>query len=95
MKNEQEKKERNLLAVYNDPSASGSLGGSQRFATAQGIVVKNAPPLLERDLGYSLDKPRRKRFKTLPVMVEGLDHLWVADLALCRSITEVTDTFCR
>ena len=71
---------RDLLAVYKDPTASGSLEGVQRFAEAQGISVKKAKTLLEKDLGYTLHKPRRQRFKTLPVVAKGLDHQWVADL---------------
>ena len=58
------KKERDLLIVYNDPSDSGSLGGVQRFAAVQGIRVKK----VDRDLGYTWHKPRRKRFETLPVV---------------------------
>ena len=36
--------------------------------------------MLERDLAYTLHKPRRRRFPTLPVIVGGLDDQWVADL---------------
>jgi len=35
---------------------------------------------LERDLAYTLHKPRGRRFTTLPVIVGGLDDQWVADL---------------
>ena len=79
---------RDLLAVYNDPAASGSLGGVQRFAEAQGISVRKAKTLLEKDLGYTLHKPRRQRFKTLPVVAEGLDHQWVADLVEVQTLSK-------
>ena len=57
------------LRRYHDPRAPGSLGGVQRFAKAQGLPLKKAQRLLERDVGYTLHKPRRRRFATLPVIV--------------------------
>ena len=68
------------LSRYHDPSAPGSLGGVQRFAKAQGLPLKKAQRLLEQDVGYTLHKPRRRRFATLPVIVGGLDDQWAADL---------------
>ena len=68
------------LSRYHDPSAPGSLGGVQRFAKAQGLPLKKAQRLLEQDVGYTLHKPRRRRFATLPVVVGGLDDQWAADL---------------
>ena len=68
------------LSRYQDPSAPGSLGGVQRFAKAQGLPLKKAQRLLEQDVGYTLHKPRRRRFATLPVVVGGLDDQWAADL---------------
>ena len=41
----------------------------QRFAKAQGLPLKKAQRLLEQDVGYTLHKPRRRRFATLPVIV--------------------------
>ena len=69
-----------LLKKYHDPKAPGSLGGVQRFAKAYGLPVKKAKQVLEKDLAYTLHKPRRRRFPTLPVVVGGLDDQWVADL---------------
>ena len=68
------------LSHYHDPRAEGSLGGVQRFARAHKIPLKKAQPVLERDLAYTLHKPRRRRFPTLLVIVGGLDDQWVADL---------------
>ena len=68
------------LKRYHDPRAPGSLGGVQRFAKAHGLPLKKAQRLLEQDVGYTLHKPRRRRFATLPVVVGGLDDQWVADL---------------
>ena len=69
-----------LLKRYRDPQRPGSLGGLTRFATANKITVKRAREVLERDLGYMLHKPRRRRFPTAPVVVFGIDEQWTADL---------------
>ena len=69
-----------LLARYRDPPKPGSLGGLTRFAKANKITVKRAREVLERDLGYTLHKPRRRRFPTTPVLVFGIDEQWTADL---------------
>ena len=69
-----------LLARYRDPLKPGSLGGLTRFAKANNILVKRAREVLERDLGYTLHKPRRCQFPTLPVLVFGIDEEWAADL---------------
>jgi len=68
------------LSRYHDPRAPGSLGGVQRFARAHRLPLKKAQQVLERDLAYTLHKPRRRRFPTVPVIVGGLDDQWVADL---------------
>ena len=68
------------LNRYHDPRAPGSLGGVQRFAKAHRLPLKQAQRVLERDLAYTLHKPRRRRFPTVPVIVGGLDDQWVADL---------------
>ena len=68
------------LSRYHDPRAPGSLGGVQRFAKAHRLPLKKAQRVLERDLAYTLHKPRHRRFPTVPVIVGGLDDQWVADL---------------
>ena len=68
------------LNRYHDPRAPGSLGGVQRFAKAHRLPLKKVQRVLERDLAYTLHKPRRRRFPTVPVIVGGLDDQWVADL---------------
>ena len=62
-----------LLARYRDPLKPGSLGGLTRFAKANNITVKRAREVLERDLGYTLHKPR-SRFPTAQVVVFGIDE---------------------
>ena len=69
-----------VLSLYRDPSVAGSLGGVARFAKAQKLPVAKVREKLEADLGYTLHKPTRRRFPTLPVLVFGIDEQWVADL---------------
>jgi len=77
-----------LLKRYHDPKAKGSLGGVRRFAKAWGVPSKVAQHLLKRDLAYTLHKPRRRRFPTVPVVVGGLDDQWVADLVEVQSLAK-------
>ena len=75
MKDKKKKKKAyaTLLTTYRDPTAPGSLGegGVARFARAQKLPIGKVRKTLERDLGYTLHKPRRRHFPTLPVMVGG------------------------
>ena len=76
------------LSRYHDPRAEGSLGGVQRFARAHKIPVKRAQRVLERDKAYTLHKPRRRRFSTLPVIVGELDAQLVADLVAVQPLAK-------
>ena len=69
-----------ITALYEDPGVAGSLGGVVRFAKAQKLPVAKVREKLEANLGYTLHKPTRRHFATLPVMVFGIDDQWVADL---------------
>ena len=68
------------LSKYHDVHTQASLGGVNRFAKALKLPLKKAQRILEQDLAYTLNKPRRRRFPTLPVIVGGLDDQWVTDL---------------
>ena len=72
--------DQDLLNQYHNPENPGSFGGVTRFAKSTGIFIQRAKKILERDLGYTLHKPRRRRYKTLPVLVFGIDEQWTADL---------------
>lgn len=77
------------MKAYGDPEQPGSLGGVQRFAHAHKLCSGEAKKLLERDLGYTLHKPRRQRgFPTLPVLVFNIDAQWAADLVEVQSIAK-------
>ena len=80
------KKEQQIIRDYVDPSKPGSLGGVARFAKAHRLDVEKTKRALEKELSYTLHKPRRKRFATTPVMVFGMDEQWVADLIDVRNI---------
>ena len=58
----------------------GSYGGVTRFAKDNRISIKRAKQILEKDLGYTLHKPQRRKFPTLPVKVFTMDEQWRADL---------------
>ena len=77
-----------LLKRYHDPSKPGSLGGVQRFAKAWKLPLKRTQNLLQKDLAYSLHKPRRRKFPTLRVMVGNMDEQWVADLIETQNIAK-------
>ena len=68
------------LSKYHDVRTRASLGGMHRFAKAHKLPLKKAQRILEQDLAYTLHKPQRRRFPTLPVIVGGLDDQWVVDL---------------
>ena len=58
----------------------GALGGLVRYAKAHRITLPEARRRLERELAFTLHKPVRRRFATLPVLVFNKDEQWVADL---------------
>lgn len=70
---------KSLIAAYRDPSSEGGLGGVERFARAHNVSLARARRVLEGVLSYTLHRPTRKRFGTLPVLVFGVDEQWVAD----------------
>ena len=69
-----------VVAQYEDPTVAGSLGGVTRFAKAHKLSVAKVRQKLESSLGYTLHKPTRRHFRTLPVLVYAMDDQWVADL---------------
>lgn len=77
-----------LLTSYHNPRQPGSLGGVTSFARTLKLPVKKAREVLQKDLGYTLHKPRRRRFPTLPVMVFNIDEQWVVDLVEVQNISK-------
>ena len=82
-------KEQNLLKAYNDPAEPGSLGEVGRFACQHRLSYKETQKILQKDLSYTLHKPRRLgRFATLPVLVFGIDDQSVADLVEVQTLAK-------
>ena len=68
------------LSRYTDPLEPGSLGGVQAYARATKQSKKEALQDLEPELSYTLHKPARRRFPTLPTKVFSIDEQFVMDL---------------
>ena len=83
-----QRKNLKILKAYGDPTEPGSLGGVDRFAKAQKIPVERIKTILEGELGYTLHKPRRKRYPTLPVLVFNIDQQWVTDLVEVQTLAK-------
>lgn len=59
---------------------TGSLGGVEPFAKAHGLSKTKARQLIQQQLSYTLHKPRRNHFPTLPTLAFGIDQQWDIDL---------------
>lgn len=77
-----------LLAAYKDPTQPGSLGGVAEFAKAHGLSKAKVKQLLQQELSYTLHKPRRKHFPTLPVLVFDIDQQRVMDLVDLQKLAQ-------
>ena len=82
--------------LYRDPRQPGSLGGVDKFLSAlqkEGYKLnrKNLEQWLRDDDLYQLHKPSRKKFPRRPMIVQGIDHLWQADLSDVSSLKKYND----
>ena len=66
--NGEKKTDKLLLEYYHDPESPGSYGGVERFSKENRISLKRAKRILEKYLGYTVHKQRRRKFPTLPVV---------------------------
>lgn len=77
--------------LYRDPRQPGSFGGVGKFFKS---LKKAGHAISQRDLQkwmqdedlYQLHKPSRKSFPRRPIIVQGIDHLWQADLSDLSSL---------
>ena len=76
------------MSDYESPEHVGSLGGVQPYAKAQKISLSQAKKELEKNLAYTLHKPRRRRGAFVPVIVFDIDEQWVADLIEVQTIAK-------
>ena len=74
--------------AYVDPSEPGSLGGVNAFAKAHKIPQAQAKQQLEQLLSYTLHKPRRRRFPTLPTKVFSINEQSVMDLVDLQTLAK-------
>ena len=82
-------KERELLEAYGDATKPGSLEGVSRFVRIHRLKPAEAQKILEKDLAYTLHRPRRcRRFPTLLVLVFGKDEQLVADLVEMQTLAK-------
>ena len=65
---------------YTDLLESGSLGGVNAYARAHKLTRRQAVAELEPLLSYTLHKPARRKFPTLPTRVFSIDEQFVMDL---------------
>ena len=77
-----------LSTTFVDPSEPGSLGGVNAFTKAHKIPQDRAKQQLEQLLSYTLHKPRRRRFPTLPTKVFSINEQFVMDLVDLQKLTE-------
>ena len=77
-----------LLESYVDPGEPGSLGGVNAFAKAHKISPRKAKKELEQLLSYTLHKPRRRRFSTLPTKVFSINEQFVLDLVDLQNLAK-------
>ena len=77
-----------LSKQYHNLENPASYDGISRFTKSQGFSVKKAKAILEYDLGYTLHKPARRKFPTLPVKVFTIDEQWTADLIEAINISK-------
>ena len=68
------------VSAYTNPRMPGSLGGVHPYAHAQGLTRKEALKELRQELAYTLHRPVRRRFPTLPMLVFNVGKQWVAEL---------------
>ena len=69
-----------VLLDYSTPGVLGNLRSVSEYAKTQKISVGRAKRELEKNLAYTLHKPRRQRGAFQPVLVFDMDEQWVADL---------------
>ena len=68
VEDDQDYKEKVLLD-YSTPGVVGNLGRVSEYAKAQKISIGHAKRELEKNLAYTLHKPRRRRGTFQPVLV--------------------------
>ena len=77
-----------LSASYVNPTEPGSLGGVHAFAKAHKPSQAKVQQQLEQLLSFTLHKPRRRRFPTLPTKVFSMNEQFVMDLVDLQTLAK-------
>ena len=79
--------------TYVDPSEPGSLGSVNAFPKAHKISQTKAKQQPEQLLSYTLHKPRRRRFPTLPTKVFSVNEQFVMDLVDLQKLAKYNNGY--
>ena len=77
-----------VSTLYADPSQPGYLGGIAKFAKAHKIPTAQAKEQLQQVPSYTLQKPRRRCFPTLPTLVFSINEQFVMDLVDLQTLAK-------
>ena len=75
-------------SLYTDPLEPGSLAGVNAYSRAHKLSNKQTIAELEPLLSYTLHKPARRRFPTLPTRVFSINEQFVMDLVDVQKLTK-------
>ena len=86
-------KTKNERNEYESPGHIRSLGGIHPYVKAQKTPLSQAKKELEKNLAYTLHKPRRRRGEFSPVVVFDIEEQWVSDLIEVQTIAKENKGF--
>ena len=78
-----------IVSAYVDPQTLGSSSGVAWYAQAQGLTWNEALRDLQGELAYTLHRPIRRWFETLPVLVFHKDKQWQANLVKMQPLKQL------
>src|SRR5438552_16577247 len=79
------------LGVYYDAENPGGYGGVDRLRSAAKTGKNETIELLKKQRTYTLHKPARLRYSTIPYKAAGIDRQWQADLVEMITYAAVND----
>lgn len=85
-----------LEKIYYNPLSPGSFGGATRLHREaikinRDIKIEDVKNWLRKQHAYNLFKPRKLKFRRLPIIVDHLDEQWQADLLDMSWFKETND----
>ena len=87
-KNKKTQSDTKKILDYDAPGVVGNQGSVSQYAQAKGISRPKAKKELEKNLAYTLHKPRRRRGMFQPVVVFDTAQQWVADLVEVQTLAK-------